>query len=198
MVVSNLRKILFYLCALCLQPLNIAQAHNFFGDTQPLLNGIAHPFLTISHLLLIISLGLVLFSQKKPEQFLGVFLITLLGGFLGQWFLSGVPFELGFSLLLILWGVVVALHYLMSFRILILPLAVSGLIIGLDTVSESQDVIMNLVFYLGSIFGVVAFFSYVLILKDFIKQEWHWVIIRTLGGWMFAVGLMMLAFYFSV
>ncbi len=195
MALANLQRVLFFFCVICAVVPARVQAHNFFGDTQPLLNGGAHPFLTVPHLLLLIALWLTLFSQKKPEHFLGTFLGALLTGFLGQWLLPSLALEVAFSLCLVLWGGLVALHKPISFQILSLPLALCGFLIGVDTVSESQDIALNMVFYLGAIVGIFAFLSYSVLFKDFIKQEWHWVIIRTLGGWLFAVGLMMMAFH---
>ena len=174
-----------------------AYAHDFFGDTQPLLNGVAHPFLTVPHLLLLLVLGLALLSQTRPKWFLGVFLIAFVLGLIGQWFLPNLFLDSGFSLLLALFGILVAYYQPIPFKVLSFPLALCGFLLGLDTLPESREGVINLVFFLGTTFGIFALFSYAVLLKDFIKQEWQWVVVRTLGGWMFAIGLMMVAFSLS-
>jgi hydrogenase/urease accessory protein HupE len=174
---------------------HLSEAHSLFGDTQPIINGLLHPFITIPHLLILFSVGFLLLTHKQQLPILTVFISGLMLGFAGQWFSHNLSFEILTLILVGLAGVLVATKKQLPIYLLGFPIVLSSFIVGHETRSELESLGPHLFFMLSTTFGILAFFSYAVILKIFIKQEWQWVVIRALGSWLFAISLMMLAFY---
>lgn len=168
-----------------------ASAHDLFKGGNDFYDGLLHPLLSLPHVLIVLSLGILMgrqFERLGPVVF-GVFLASLVAG------LACATFSLGFQNEATLLAVAATLGLLLAWN-RPLPLAVNlaltfaaGLVMGLDFALEEAG--SKGALNTGT--GVTLYFCFLVAVgfgESFSKREWQRISQRVLGSWIAACALL--------
>ena len=181
-----------------LQPTS-AEAHTAIKGAGEFVSGFLHPFLTPTHLLVLLSLGLLL-GQRLPLRLqwpLAVFASFAAVGLstTAAHVVAGVPQPVLIALGLCVGGLVVLAVPLPTW-VRLVACAVAGLVLGLDSGADPgiKGVVaarMLLATWVSLLFcvGDIAFYS-----ARLPPYRWVQTGIRVVGSWIVAIALLMLAF----
>ncbi|WP_265593986.1 HupE/UreJ family protein [Haloferula sp. BvORR071] len=177
------------------------EAHTMIQGLDQFENGVIHPFLTLSHVLLLIAFGLLV-SRRKPFSPGWPLLVFTLFATAGLGWGLGSP-GVGVPLLLILLTTVAAAISVTTgfrepaaFRLVIAGL--SGLLLGLDSAPEAMDSRWDAFktatgSWVGLLVIVVCVTAYTGMLPD---RKWASFGVRIIASWIIAISVMVLALSF--
>ncbi len=173
-------------------------AHAPVQNIGEFVNGVAHPLYSPAHLLILLGLGLMT-GQHAPLNlkptllvFVPVSALALLATRAGLVTSVYQPILIGIALIV---GALVALEKPVSSKVNGALLAGAAMAIGLDSMVESQDLVVVLKTLAGTwtcqLIVVIATAYYVSL---GLKWKWIRVGVRVLGSWLVAIALLVLAF----
>ncbi len=153
--------------------------------------GLFHPLQTPSHIILMISLGLLCGQQNKTSRMfftsLLSFAITLIFGFIfNQNINIHWPFELILLVLALITSLLVILRMNLQRYSVITPFMLGGLVLGLN----SQPImipglgttsIYNWLF--GAALSILIVTSFIALTSVLLERLWNGIILRVLGSW---------------
>lgn len=186
-------------CLLLATP-EIAAAHTPIQGISNIFNGMLHPILTPSHLLLLIAAGLF-FGQlgfKKAQPALLASIASVVLGLIFSVFSPGPQFEV----FILVWAAIIGLLVAAALRI---PLywyflvgAVAGFSLGFDSAQETLSGKERIIALFGTGVGIYFFSLYPVGFAEFCNKK-HWLRtgIRILGSWIAASSLLVLAMEIS-
>lgn len=172
-------------------------AHSPIEGIDSVYNGMLHPMLVPSHILLISALGLFLgqhgFSQSQPA------LLTFIGGSVGglitAWFDSSFLLNLPLLFAAIVTALLVAINPGFNRTLLALGAALAGLGLGLDSAQETLTGRDKLASLFGSGIAMYFILLYPMALANhFNRKNWQRIGIRIIGSWIAAIATLLAAF----
>lgn len=172
-------------------------AHTTIKGVGDVINGILHPFATLSHLLLLFSLGL-LYAQRNPFDLKKPLLIFAPTAGLGLCFtvVGWIPgphqaLLLTFALSV---SVCVAANVSIPGFLEHSLLAVSAFVTGLDSGVDIEAGVKMFKLLAGNWLGLVILFAYTSYYASLkIETRWVQIGIRIMGSWIVAISIMVLA-----
>ncbi len=173
-----------------------AFAHTPIKGINNFYNGVLHPLVVPSHLLLLIAIGLFLGQQgmKEKQVAIMVFLAATLLGLVGAWFSPGAPLELVMLSCSAVMGLLIALSPRLILLWCCIIGAICGLLLGVDSTQETLTGEAKFVALFGSGVGIYFFSLYPMAFADFFnKAHWKKIIIRVMGSWLAASSFLVLA-----
>jgi len=187
------------ICFLLLVP-DMASAHTPIKGISNIFNGMLHPLLTPSHLLLLIATCLF-FGQRGMDETGSALLATLAAMVLG---LATSVFSPGpqIEYFILVWAVVTGLLVAASLQ---LPIywyfvigALAGFSLGFDSAMEELSGKEKVIALFGTGAGIYFFSLYPLRFAEFCNRR-HWlrVGIRVMGSWIAASSLLVLSLSLS-
>jgi len=163
-------------------------------------NGMLHPILVPSQLLLLIAAGM-LFGQQGAsanQPAIAAFASATLAGLIAAWFVGEPGIESFVLIIALLISVMVAASLRLSLTICAAILAVAGFMLGIDS---SQDALLGTDRFgslLGSGISIYLIFLFVMGWADSDHdRDWQKIGVRIIGSWIAASSLLMLAFSLS-
>lgn len=174
-----------------------AAAHVAIEGAGDFTAGVIHPFFVLSHLLVIVALGLLLaqqpFASSKPA--IAAFVATLLGGFAAAALGVAATFPSRGVLLAtaIALGLLVAWARVQPRVIAIVLAAAAGLAIGIDSFPEEGAFWSVLAGITGTALSVSILLINVLAGAGYLTQSWQRIGMRVVGSWIGACALMVAA-----
>jgi hydrogenase/urease accessory protein HupE len=186
-------------CFLFLSP-GIAAAHAPIEGIGSLLNGMLHPILTPSHLLLLLATGLF-FGQRGFDQVVIPLIVSIAAVVLGL-IMSALSAGSQFELFILAWSTIIGILVAVSARLptywyfVVGPIA--GFSIGFDSVQEMLTGRDKIIALLGTGVGVYFFSLYPIGLAEYCnRKEWMRTGIRVLGSWIAASSILVLVLSFA-
>jgi hydrogenase/urease accessory protein HupE len=173
-----------------------AFAHTPIKGIGNFYNGVLHPLVVPSHLLLLIAIGLFLGQQGMKEKQVAImaFLAATLLGLVGAWFSPGAPLELVMLSCSAALGLLIALSPNLILLWCSVIAAICGLLLGVDSTQETLTGEARFVALFGSGVGIYFFSLYPMAFADFFnKVHWKRIIIRVIGSWLAASSFLVLA-----
>lgn len=163
-------------------------------------NGLLHPLLIPSHLILVVAIGLFVGQQaaKTTEIALGAFAVTTILGLILAWFTVGSQLETYVLVLAVVTGLLIALNPELPRIVVIVVGALAGLALGMDSAQEALAGKEKLASLFGSGIAIYFLVLYPLALADYMdKKPWQRIGIRVLGSWLAASSLLVLTLQFA-
>lgn len=184
-----------FLLAALLLAAGRAEAHNMFGEGNDFLNGLAHPFISLPHMLATVGLGLLAgrHGGAAVTRYIGGYLGALVVGLACATFSIGFAAENPILVGALLLGLALALDRPLTVPVLLPAVVAIGLLMGFDFAAETAGSKAGLNF--GT--GVALYFLFLVSLgfaESFGKRDWQRIGLRILGSWMAASALLALAF----
>lgn len=182
--------------ALLLAMTGPALAHAPINGLGSFYNGLLHPLLAPSHLLILLGLGLLLGQHAPPVSRWGwgAFVTAFWSGLAaGQLLAAPVPAAALLAVALTA-GLLVSLSRSPGSLLLVVLAAAGGLGIGLDTAPESVEWRDGAPGLAGAALGGVVLLSYAGGLAAQPRREWHRVGVRVAGSWTAASAAIVLTF----
>ena len=184
-----------FFCFLLATP-EIAAAHTPIRGISNIFNGMLHPVLTPSHLLLLIVTSLF-FGQrgfKEAESALYASIAAVVLGLIFSSFSPGPQVEV----FILVWAAITGLLVAASLRI---PLywyfivgTVAGFSLGFDSAQETLSGKENIIALFGSGVGIYFFSLYPISFAQFCnKKHWLRIGVRVFGSWIAASSFLVLA-----
>ncbi|MBM7036747.1 HupE/UreJ family protein [Vibrio ulleungensis] len=172
-----------------------AFAHSPIEGVGSFYNGLLHPVLVPSHLLLLIAVGIFLSQQLSEKRLVsfGMFsAMTLIGLALTHFYAPSLAnYLLAFSLIT---GGLVAANLVLPLWIANLLLGSTGLMLGLDS---SQDTLFDLdkwLILIGNAISMNFIVLNVMLVASRVRLHWQKIGLRIIGSWVTTIALLMLAF----
>lgn len=186
-------------CCLIATP-NIAAAHTPIKGIGNLFNGMLHPVLTPSHLLLLIAVNLF-FGQKgfkETEKSLLASIVAVVLGLTTSGFSPGPQVEV----FILVWAAITGLLIAASPKLRIYWYFVIGIAagfsLGFDSAQETLSGKENIIALFGSGVGIYFFSLYPFGFAEFCNnRNWLRIGVRVIGSWIAASSLLVLALQFS-
>lgn len=194
-----------YLQYLLLAPLFMpafAWAHGSLPGMRGFYVGALHPFISVSHLLLIVTLSLLMGFRVRGSRkacmgalaaatFLGLFAGLIAAQVFVENWLSVIVAGLAGGLIVLAWR---PPHW-----VLLAIVSVAGFTLGFESIPDPGRMSHVLVTCLGSFAGINCLVFYGMRGATELRNRWdaHWlqVAVRVVGSWITAVSFLMLAFY---
>jgi hydrogenase/urease accessory protein HupE len=189
-------KLRLFLCFMLMLAPGSAFAHTPIKGINNFYNGVLHPLLVPSHLLLLMAIGLFLGQRgmKEIQQAIMAFMAATLLGLVGAWFSPGAPLEIIMLSSSAIMGLLIALSPNLSVLWCSVIAAICGLLLGVDSTQETLTGEAKFVALFGSGVGIYFFSLYPMALADFFKKvHWKRIIIRVMGSWLAASSFLVLA-----
>ncbi len=189
----RLRFIVF--CLLLFSP-GLLWAHTPIKNVASFYNGFLHPFLVPAHLLTILALGF-LFGQRgtsKVEPAILIFLGATVSGLVAMGYF-GLLLDVETLLLLaaIVLGLLVAFKFDLPLPMYWALAALTGLMLGLDSIQDAYSGRQKMAALLGSGVGIYLGLLYAAVFAQRLqKHHWQQTLIRILGSWIAASALLTL------
>jgi len=185
-----------YLFCLLLVTPNIAVAHTPIKGIGNIFNGMLHPVLTPSHLLLLIATGMF-FGQrglKAAQSPLLAAIAAVVLGLIASAFSPGPQVEVFILVCAALVGLLVALSPHVSLYWYFIVGTVSGFCLGFDSAQETLSGKEYVIALFGSGVGIYFFSLYPISFAKFCnKKNWLRMGVRVIGSWIAASALLVLA-----
>lgn len=183
---------------LCASP--VAHAHTATKGVGDVTNGLLHPLLMPSHLLILVALGLygAQRSSRRSIRPLVVFAISAVAGLaltIPNW-IPGVP-PLALSIVALVISILVALRAPLPIPVSSAIYAIAALTVTLDSGVEQGpfDAVLGTLFgTFCAVLAVVTTTSYYL--GQCPRKNWIKIAIRVLASWIAAIAVLMIAFAF--
>jgi len=187
------------ICFLLFAP-DVASAHTPIKGISNIFNGMLHPILTPSHLLLLISTSLF-FGQRGIEQTGTALLTTLAAMVLGlttSFFSPGPQVEYFILVWAVITGLLVAASLQLSLYWYFVVGALAGFSLGFDSAQQELYGKEKIIALFGTGAGVYFFSLYPLRFAEYCNSR-HWlqVGVRVMGSWIAASSLLVLSLSLS-
>jgi urease accessory protein len=177
-----------------------ALAHSPIKGLDSFYSGILHPLFVPSHLLPVLTLGL-LFGQRGSrtvEPAVIAFLAATLLGLTGTLWQFQFPVEPSLLGITALAGVLVALDRPLSSLVWLVLASVLGLLIGLDSAQPDLAGRAQRAALFGTGIAIYLLCLYAMAFAEwFGRRDWQRVGLRVLGSWASASSLLVLALTFA-
>ena len=163
-------------------------------------NGLLHPVFIPSHLLLLVAIGLFIgqLGPSKIEPALGAFALATIAGLILAGFSIGVEVESFILLLSSAIGLLVAVNPGLNRFVAMVPGALAGVSLGIDSAQETLSGQEMLVSLLGSGIAIYFIALYPMALADYCSRKtWQRVGVRIVGSWVAASSFLVLALTLS-
>ena len=174
-----------------------AMAHVAIEGADNFTAGLIHPLFVLSHLLVIVGLGLFLAQQDFASTRLAIaaFVVALIGGFAGAAVDIATVFPTSGVLLgtAVAVGLLVALGRALPRMVAPILAAVAGIAIGIDSFPEEGSFWPILASVTGTSLSVSLLLVNVLALAGHLTQSWQRIGMRVVGSWIGACALMVTA-----
>ncbi|HHL18747.1 MAG TPA: hypothetical protein ENJ33_03315 [Thiothrix sp.] len=186
---------------------NIALAHSPIKGMGDFLNGVLHPLLVPSQVLLIVALGLW-YGQHQPNQHKKSVLLFLLATIVGLLITGLFPVinTIGnntlFLLLLMMSisiGMIIVTGVSIPPPVFILLGLLSGFLLGLDSSPDQLVMKEKIASLFGSGIGIYFLMLYAMALSESLSTKpWQTIAVRVIASWLSASAFMVLALHFSL
>ena len=177
-----------------------ALAHVPIEGINNFYNGMLHPVLVPSHLLLLIATGLFIGQQGIAEN-LGafvVFLVATVVGLVVAWFSIELNLEVMLLCFAVITGILIAINPVVSLLGCSLIAALVGFSLGADSGQVAMSGKEKLATLFGSGVGIYLLLLYPMGLVDrFNRKAWQKIGVRVIGSWLAAASFMVIALSFS-
>lgn len=163
-------------------------------------NGLLHPVLVTSHLLLILALGLFLGQQgiRENQPAVIVFLFAIIAGLAASWFANVSNLETVVLFAAALLGLLIATGVKLDVYWCSFISAVAGVFAGMDSAQEVLSGKDKFVSLFGSGVGLYFLSLYPMAFADYFKkQQWQKISVRVFGSWIATSSLLVLALTFA-
>ena len=163
-------------------------------------NGLLHPILVPSQLLLLIATGLFYGQQgaSANQPAIAAFAAAALIGLGIAWFAGELGIEMALLAATIVISVLVASSPRLPLYLTSVILALAGLALGIDSAQDALAGKERFGSLLGSGISIYLIFLFVMGWSDFDHgRHWQKIGVRIIGSWVAASALMMLAFSLS-
>lgn len=175
-------------------------AHGPIKGIGDFYNGVLHPFFVPTHLLLLISIGLLV-GQRGVDSNVRSFLAFVMGIVLGLLFSnSSLQMQMDLILLIpvVLIGGLVAVNVSINSYLIAALSLFAGFLVGFDSPQDALSDNAIAVGYLGLVTGAFLLFFNAIGLADFAgKFRWAAIGVRVMGSWTLSISLLMLVFSFE-
>lgn len=187
------------LCFLLAAP-EIAVAHTPIQGVGNLVNGILHPVLTPSHLLLLIAAGLFFgqrgFKETEPALLASIAAVVL--GLVTSGFSPGPQVEVFILTCAAVTGLLIAASPKIGIYWYFVVGVVAGFSLGFDSAQETLSGKEKVIALFGSGVGIYFFSLYPVSFAEFCNNKnWLRTGIRVIGSWIAASALLVLAMEIS-
>ncbi len=178
---------------------DIALAHSPIKGIGDFLNGMLHPLLVPTQLLVILTLGLW-YGQHQPshnQQSVLLFLSAIIVGLITTGLMPSLNME-NIALLLLLCTTVIGLLVITALPlpspILALAGLLTGFLLGLDSAQETLVGKALIASLFGSGVGIYFLLLYTMALSESLsKKTWQTIAVRIIASWISTSALMVLA-----
>ena len=186
------------ICLALLADMQPAAAHVAIEGAGDFTGGLLHPFVVLSHLLVIVALGLFLAQQPFASTRLAIaaFVATLLAGFAAA---AARDVAASFPSRGVLLAAALALGLMVAWAraqprlVAVLLAAASGLAIGIDSFPEEGAFWPVLASITGTGLSVSILLINVLAGAGYLTRDWQRIGMRVVGSWIGACALMVAA-----
>lgn len=176
----------------------IVLAHSPIAGIGTLFNGVLHPLLVPTQLLVILVLGLW-FGQNhnaKNKQAILLYLLAVIAGLVTThfWVLGDVSLPLLVGAATV--GLLVLSRLTVPQAVYIVVAMVLGFMVGLDSAQDELNAKAKLVSLFGSGVGIYFLMLYAMALSESLsKKTWQIIVVRVMASWITASALMVLALH---
>ena len=188
------QKILGLIALLVLLTPQLAAAHSPIKGVSDFYNGLLHPFFSIPHILIVLSLGILLGQQleSKGTTISLAFAVSLAVGLGCATASIGFPAETYLLIGAGILGLLLILSRPLPQWTYILITVVMGLLMGIDFYSDTAKSKGSM----NTGTGVTLYFCFLYLLlfsENFGKKKWQQIGIRVLGSWITACAMLVLS-----
>ena len=189
--------------ALCLTLLVIpeaALAHSPIEGLGNFYNGLLHPVLVPSHLLLLVAIGIFIGQQgqKVLQPAIGTFAFATIAGLTVAWFSAIEGTEALVLVLSAVIGLVIAIAPNVPLIWCGAIALMAGFFLGIDSAQEELSGMDKLVTLFGNAVAIYFIVLYPMALANRLnKKEWQKIGMRVVGSWIAASSLLVLALSFA-
>jgi hydrogenase/urease accessory protein HupE len=167
------------------------------------LQGLQHPLLTPSHLIILIALGILLGQQGRQHSTVGLLVFSVsvfLGLVITRFYSPEITLEIS---LLVIAGVIsmlIILKLSLPRLIMIVFAMLTGGLIGVESAPvlipglKASRIYTDMA---GSLISVSLILLLVTVIAIFINRLWQGIALRIMGSWLFASAMMVLALMFA-
>ena len=155
--------------------------------------GFLHPLLVPSHLLCIVTFGLLVGQQgvQRVQSAVIVYFLALVIGLAGAGFAVIAGSEIVLLVVAALCGVAIAVSAMLPTPVVVAFGAVAGLAVGIDSAQQALAGRALLAALLGTGLGAGALVLYLLVFAEwFSRFPWQRIAVRVLGSWAAAAALL--------
>ena len=178
----------------------LALAHSPIQGIGDFLNGMLHPLLVPSQVLIILALGLLYGQHKPTENKLSVliFLLATISGLVTSGLSAAPDVSLFLLIVATLIGLVIISGVTVPQLIFVILGVVTGYMVGLDSAPENLNTKATVVSLFGSGVGIYFMLLYAMALSETLSiKQWQLIAVRVLASWLSASAIMVLALSFS-
>ncbi len=178
----------------------VSFAHVPLKGVNSFYNGVLHPFLVPSHLLVLIAIGLLVGQQGIKENLLAleVFFAAAIGGLIMAWFSIYTDLQTYLLVLSAIIGLLVAACMVLGRLWCSVIAGVTGFFLGMDSAQEALQGRERLLALFGSGIGIYLLLLYPMGLTDHFRQRaWQKIGVRIIGSWVAASSFLVLALSYS-
>jgi urease accessory protein len=181
------------LLSLSLLP-QLAHAHSPIEGIGDFYNGMLHPLLVPSHVLLLLALGLLLGQQglRSMRYGLPLFVLTLCVGLLANGSLSNEQLQPYLLLCALACSLLVVLARQLPLALACCLALTLGLLLGLDSPSELDTPQARLLMLIGTGLSASLLMLFISGTTEVMQQQWQQIGKRILGSWISASILLVL------
>ncbi len=171
------------------------------------IQGFQHPFLTPSHIIILVGIGILIGQQAGAQglkQSFSAIALFVLSATIGAWMHRFYPITLNIeqTLLIIaaMSGILIAVRLQLAIFISLLLVIFCGVLIGQDSAPVVIPGIKMIKVYTslaGSVISASLFLGVIAIVATLLRKLLQGIPLRILGAWIFASAIMVLALQFS-
>jgi len=161
------------------------------------IQGLLHPVLTPSHIVLLVSLGLIIGQQGIKLAYIASIIVSIA---LGMFLKDRLDINVNIELILLVLALIVSLLTVLKLRLprlfILFFIISSSLIIAYDSdpiviPGAGTNSINN--WLLGALMGILATVEIVSLIATFLRRFWDGVILRVIGSWIATSAIFILA-----
>ena len=172
----------------------LAHAHSPIEGIGDFYNGMLHPLLVPSHVLLLLALGLLLGQQglRSMRYGLPLFVLTLCAGLIANGSLDSDQLQPYLLLSALACGLLVVLARQLPLAFSCCLALVMGLLLGLDSPSELDTSQSRLLMLIGTGLSASLLMLFISGISEIMQKPWQQIGKRVFGSWISASILLVL------